>query len=775
MTRLSASELAIVRTQPQSTKLNLSVFQPRTVLACQITGSVVRGDRTIPFDTVSAGSYLAVESGMTLLVGTTAGARDLGKIRVKSISSGSVVVSENSHIPWVNDAHITVQRYWEVWPIYPRIITDPANSEDVIFYKDYDDAYTNQNTILGATVCAGNHRAIWAGESTYFSASGTAHLASSALTYNWAFEGGSSITGSTSHTPGNVQYNTAGYYVTRLIVTGANGSVDTTYRYVSVYNKPENSANNNPIKNWELSNLAGSRGEGGNHGSIRITEENISIHDGLPVVLFADDWYGTANSSYGGNAVGNSKIFFSGHILTNTIRLNAITSSIEFDIGNISEIMKITETFSISLETSASPTKWFQMLDMDSRRAIYHYLKYHSTVLFLADFEFAGTDQKIQYFDTDRESVFDAVDNYMRGTLLGEFISDRQGKLWAEVGTPFYTSPTGSFTTIMAISRGDWMGEPSIQNPLSNSTSFIEAGGVAYSGTSTGTYQAFLSQAPGATPNGRGTPENITGLAITGQPQLNTISGNLYAQKNSRYPTIDMDLKNGFRNLDIAPQESVGINILTTDTPLGVAINQPYTPESISWRYDTNSQLLLPNVGWKSLDGGLIGTTITIPEIPENQGFSSSLFGGGANFNPISFPAVLSGFGTNVPTAKYAGSFTFSSGINTNVVFTTKAWEYGFLPGGVLDGYQPTVMIGGIYEVVLTGVFSSISPGYSFGFGTSIFTAIEQALYNTMVDPTFCFVAHFIAAAGQTIRVFVIDPSTGAGTFTCKIRQIYAI
>lgn len=77
--QLSNSDLLLVRERPQSTQLNMSVFQPRTVLACQVNGSITRGERVIPFDTVSSGSYLSVESGMTMLVGTSAGQEMLGK------------------------------------------------------------------------------------------------------------------------------------------------------------------------------------------------------------------------------------------------------------------------------------------------------------------------------------------------------------------------------------------------------------------------------------------------------------------------------------------------------------------------------------------------------------------------------------------------------------------------------------------------------------------------------------------------------------------------
>ena len=465
--QLSPSDLELVRTRPQTTELYLSIFRPHSVLECKVgtlaTGTVGRGDRVIPFDTVSSGSYTEVEENMTMLIGTSAGAKDVGKIRVRSASSGEIIVSENSHIPWETGQFLTVLKYWEVWPIYPRIVQDPANEEDVIFYKDYDIPYVDQNDKLGVFPCAGNHRALWVGESTYFSASGTSALISgTSLSYSWEFEGGSPST-SSDHTPGTVSYSSAGHYVTKLAVTGDNGSTDVTYRYVSVYERPENSSTNIPFRNWRMSGLGGSRSEGGSRALLSVTDENLEIDGGDVIVIFSSDWYGNTHQSLGGNSIGNSKILFVGHVISNSVKWDYRTSTAEFEVGNITEQLRATETFAISLETTKdAPTKWFQMRDLDGRRGIYHFLKWHSTTLNLADLEFRGEDAQVQYFDTDKQSLFDAVDNYMRNALLGTLVSDRQGKLWVEVGAYMYDNPTGSFPPIMTIERRDWMNEPNI-------------------------------------------------------------------------------------------------------------------------------------------------------------------------------------------------------------------------------------------------------------------------------------------------------------------------
>src|SRR3990167_9627891 len=407
MTRLSSAQQETIRTRPQRTKLYLSIFQPRNVFQAQINdGSIGQGARVITFDNVTLGSIADIEANFTLLIGSTAGAQDIGKIRVRSASGSQITVSENSNIQWQNDQFLTVQRYVELWPIYPRIISDPADSENVIFYKDYDVVYTNQNSILGTFPCAGPHRGLFKSENVYYSSTGTFNPLGSALTYSWAFEGGSP-TGSTSATPGNVLYNTPGDYVTRLIVTAANGATDTTYRCVSVYDKP-GEGSSPPIEKWELLSLDGSRDEGGQRASFKV-HENVPITENAVVVVFSEDWYGSTQQSFGGHP-NNEKIFFVGHVLENSIHYDWQHSFVEFQAGSLTEVMKSSLGFSVSVESKASPATWFELLDMDGRRALYHYLRWHSTAMQIADFQFIGNDQKIQFFDADRTSMFDAVD-----------------------------------------------------------------------------------------------------------------------------------------------------------------------------------------------------------------------------------------------------------------------------------------------------------------------------------------------------------------------------
>lgn len=613
--RLTSAQGALLRQRPQQTKLYLSIFQPQIVFQARINnGSAARGDRVIPYDTVSLGSFTAIRAGATMWIGTTAGAMDVGKIRTRSATASNITVSENSNIDWADDLFLTVFYYFELWPVFPRIIQDPSNAENVLFYKDYDIPYTNQNSILGTFINMGPHRAAnldpASGQAQeYFSSTGTYNLLGNSLNYNWQFQGGTPSSSSLAN-PGYVSWDTPGQYVVSLTVSGSNGAIDTSYRYVSMYNPA-----NPPIQKWQLTSLNGTRDEGGYTASFKVFED-IPIQEHAVVVIYGDNWYGSTKQSLGGNYPNASDIFWVGYVDTDSIIYDYLHSEITFNAHSITGMMKESSGFSVSVESKASPSKWYELLDMDCRRAIYHYLRWHTTALNIADFQFGGDDRKIQFFDADRESMYDAIDNLMRGTLWGKVVSDRQGKVWMEVNPEGYEVPTDNFTPVMTISKRDWMNEPSITERLSEEVAFIEMGGIAYSGTVTGTFSALLGSAPGNAPGFHGGQETIEGLALLGQDQLNHLVGNVLANKNSPFPTIEQELGVNASNLDIAPLETVNQNISASDTVRELAIDGLYLVEGMGWTYSPQDFLLLPKVTFKELVDGETGETIIV-QVPE--------------------------------------------------------------------------------------------------------------------------------------------------------------
>ena len=626
MTIPTSEELLLLNTHPQQTQLYLSIYEPEIAFICQPTGSYNSSTQSIDYINLVSGSYTNARDFyyQVALIGTTPNKDDVGRTWVRSATDTTIRFVESDHINWMAAQYITVLKLTEIIPVYPRIIQNPADETDVIFYKVWDIAYTNQNSILGTFVNMGSNYAgfIDGGTGTvYWSASGTYNLLGDALTYSWEFEG-ATITGSSDHTPGNVYYSTPGHYRTILSVESASGRIDTSIRYVSMYDRP-GVGDNVPIINWELYDLSGSRDSSGYSARVRVRSDVSKdiVRDGALVIIFGEDWYGNTKQSISANHLGRETIKFVGYIEDGSIEYDYADGYIEFNVISSTNFMSICECFSCSVESKSSPTTWYELLDMDCRRATYHYLAWQSSVLLCCDLEFKNFDDRyIQYFDADRTSLYDAINTVISGARLGRVVSDRLGKIWIEQEIEAINNCATTLPVTMQITKNDWIGTPIIEERQMNDVSFIEIGGISFDPTD-GSFGAFLSVAPGVSPAYRGKIEKTQGLALLDQDELNILSGNMYAQRNSRYPNIDMALRGNFSNLDIAPQEQLQLNIEEEDTPRKlVFVDKSFSLRSIAWTWDSTNQVLLPRISLSEITQGFNGTTVVIPDVPPTTG-----------------------------------------------------------------------------------------------------------------------------------------------------------
>src|SRR3990172_3231226 len=363
MTVVSSADLTLLRTRPHRTKLHLSIYVPRVILAAQVNNAnAAKGDVLITFDNVTAGSFANVLSGMTVWVGSTSGGRDLGRARIgaTAATSTTISVSKTSHIVWADDSFITVVNFWEPFPVYPRITLDANNIPT--FYKDYDIANDNQNDLLFPVLLMGPNLAailpVGGGPvSLYFNAAGSYDLndSPSFSALHWEFEGGSpsSFNGST---PGYVNYGVAGHYRVTLRATIGNGpTVTSAYRFVSIYDNY--GGVNPPVTDWGIENLSGDYRNGGWEGEFWMRQDARyqEVVDGALVVMFADDWYGATKQSIGGNYVNRESIVFVGYVREGSIEIDAEESMVSrFKVSSITQKLQATEGFSVFLESSAN-------------------------------------------------------------------------------------------------------------------------------------------------------------------------------------------------------------------------------------------------------------------------------------------------------------------------------------------------------------------------------------------------------------------------------------
>jgi hypothetical protein len=617
MTTPTPAELALIRSRPHSGKIWLSIYQPPVVFCAQVTGTYGQGLNAIPYAVVITGSYANIVSGQTLLLGTTPYGRDVGKIRVRSADASTITVAENYHINWINGLYLTVIDFHEPWPIFPRMTTSSGNT---LWYKDYDIPYGNQNSVLGSFINMGpQHAGFISGGAAqvYYSASGSVNLLGLGLNYFWQFPGGSPAWYSGS-VPGMVNYATPGQYTTDLTAVAANGVVEHGYRHISIYDRP-GQGSHTPVLGWGLSSFDGSRANGGWAAKIWVRDNIAAVVDGALCVFFVDADYGGVGQAFGGNAPNRNSILFVGYINGETIHYDWEKSYVEFEIQSITGMMKELECFSVALNSVTTPSYWYEMLDMVSSRAIYHYLRWQTTILDIADVEFRNfNDLPIAYFDADKTSLYDAVNNFVQSTLMGLVVSDRQGKIWVEQDAGIIPDASGTVAIDMQMDRQDWAGEPYFNYQDHDKLSYVELGGIAYSGATTGTNTALLSGAPGAyVPRYGGLSTSLSGLALVSQDQLNILSGDWLAWNGSRLGEIEMSLMGDYRNIDIAPQEQLLLSIAPADTIKGISWNaKQFIPSRLAMKYDPAQQVILWDMSIRELTKGLPGTTIDIPPVP---------------------------------------------------------------------------------------------------------------------------------------------------------------
>jgi len=577
------ANLTTLRSHPHKIKLYLAVLKPASIYTALVDNAdAAKGDRTITFDTGS-GTLANVKAGMSLWVGTSAGLQDKGRVRIKSTTddgggTGTFVVAENGHIDWADDDHLTAKENYEYWPVYPRI------ADDGVFYKDYDIAYSDQNEkfypvpIMGPPACAflsgGTVNVYFDGQDSW--CPGTT-IAWGEGKSTWTFPSGNPDT-STAQTPGNVAWTTAGtYWVSLAAEDTANGKVTIGHRPVFIFDR----SSNMPYTDFEVDNIRGSLRSGGWSFDVTVfgDADSSEFADGTMVVLFAEAWYDTAAKDFGMNHPGRHNIRCVGWIVDETVRKNPDSGDVTFSVQGLSGLMKSRQNFSVALDyKSDSPSKWYELKELDTERAIHHYLYWHSTVCEMTDVRVPSVFRagfpsayKIKFQDFARGSLWGALSRLCEEAfyVCG---SDRASCLWIDFNLQCLESAyRAGVTNVMLLTHSDWEGSLEIHRKTEPSVSIVDFEGMAFDGT---TVTPIISIAPGEAPAYMGSPKpskrHILDPDGDWQAKANLLAGLKYAELNNEFPDITFRCMGDYSISDIVPREYFTLTLVAADTKRGI-------------------------------------------------------------------------------------------------------------------------------------------------------------------------------------------------------------
>ncbi len=633
MTVLSPSDLALLRTQPHRSRLYLSIYQPATLVTGRVNmPAITRGEIHVDY-TVSTGTYSNVKPGMTVLIGLTPGGQELGRLRVRSLSNVLLTVAANS-VVWQDNAYLTFIEFYELWAVYPRIVTDGINIPT--FYKDYDLTYGSQdepNRKLDPIPVMGPHLAGYIDPDTnkcrfYFDGSQSYDLSvgGGVVSHSWEFPGADTPTSAVA-TPGWIEWSAATAGTISLTVTSSLGKSFTSYRHFTVYDKPGGASQ--PFKNWSTDSLTGSFDSGGWSGSLTIRENaDLSVvRDGALVVIFSDDWYGTTKQSIGGNYPNRENIVFVGYVRDGSIEIDPETSAVTFQITNLQGKMQSSECTGVSLEPSTLPTNWYQINQMTTDRALQHYIRWHTTIYSIADVNPVGDSLFIMAADFSRAFLYGNIEQFLQTNLAAKVGVDRQGQLWMQRKIEIVPVGSRAVGTIMSLTRQDWTGNLGITQSRDNKASYVEVQGTQYMGPNgpiydplTAEYYPIISCAPGLVPDYQGNPNSVTVVAQQNQIVCNQLAGDWLAMLNKHYPDIRVALTGNWRVADIMPQERMLLTIPPDENYLGLDwVDKPFIPRQVTIAYDNAESNIKVSLNLTEETDGVTGIAGPYPASPPND------------------------------------------------------------------------------------------------------------------------------------------------------------
>ena len=364
--------------------------------------------------------------------------------------------------------------------------------------------------------------------------------------------------------------------------------------------------------------------------------------------------------------------------------------------------------------------------------------------------------RSIQYFDADRTSLYDAVNTLLKGAWMGSLTSDRQGNLFAE--RDIFIEPSVFGMDVFDLIKQDWLDDINIEQNMQPTTSFIELGGVAYSGA-TGTFTPYLANAPGISPGYRGKVIRQQGLALQSQGDLNTIAGNLLAQTNAKYPNTDIRLAGNYRNFDIAPQEGITLTVNATDTNRGISFsNKDFFVNRMDWRFDPQIESFLPTMSITELTSGFMGDTVTIPIVPPTNSQYGSFGVPSLLFPPLFLPS----FPLFTGTSGGGGGTASDKWIYVDMYHSVGSYVSGSSSGAISFSV-------GTYEIMNTVTSTVYIPNY---FNLGEITLAKTAEIYPIILPQYGYNANIYqyVSVRQT-TMYDVASSGDVGTYVATVSQ----
>lgn len=595
---LTSGELDAFRGAGHASDVWLSVVPAATVGTAHINQATFTNPVTqLTVDNTSVGWTTYVRRGMTVWIGTTAGARDIGVYRVRSNPTSTILyIAEMSSgdpgmlalsilRPLADNAYITVIRDWNLWSIFPVI----ENGE---FLKDVDTPYTDQNELSGEIpgyINVGVHPVGHMDGSTidftftadvqWFETIGSASI-------DWTFANGTpgTATGAGPHT---VSFP-AGTHEVSVAAVSDNGGEAFAVRQVFAHDF----AVNPPYSVKILGDRATKQGRRVSAEIIGTGLDDTPLQTGAMVVLWEELYFEN------GDTLDSACTQLTGWIESISGGDDGGVPTYRVEIIQALHRLEQIRGFSQVLTATANPSNWQEVSPAlcHFNFYVFYLLYWHTTLLSLFDYDAQDFVEVVM-----NTWANDPGDWYSTINRLGSFVSAELGQ--ASDGTlylrrkPSLMNNTDRNLLVerVTLTLNETTCDLAII-PDMERRQFPEVGqtqGFAFQyNYITGQKTGLKSYAPGEVPGQGGRTEQMPDQWVAHPSHLDLLVSNYHAMVNNPYPrvTVQLTRSNTVNALLTAPAEMywIELEVDADHWPEGVAFSSRCVVEdvSITWNDD---------------------------------------------------------------------------------------------------------------------------------------------------------------------------------------------
>lgn len=592
------------RTKPYQCDVYAYVLNPAIVFSCSVNQTLfTEPQANIAYDTVTIGAFADVEPGMKVRVKSSSGAQKGWAYVRKAWTSDTAYLVPLSfgEFVFIDNDILEVLDLFEPHARTPYI--NPATGE---VFKNYDVAF-NASLAQPPVANAGPWFAkrLQGASSLDVALDGTAsfpvHPGATITAYSWNIKDGSVVSGSTSSATLTASFPD-GYRWVSLTVTDSGSRTHTTYKLV---------VTTDDVTAIEVMRL-GSELEAGWECSLTLLEDDVSSYPpGTAVMLWNEERYGSTNGSLNGVA-GYEHIQFAGWSTDEVTVIEPYRSDYTLNAKNIQAFVAELPGYSQTTLFSSAPSSWFDVASHNMWRHLLNVLQWQTNLLELAEIERPAwyDDFSATGLDADAVPVGEQL-HFMANAVRARFTADHNGIIYFRHDP--HLMPDGeraALGSIVTLGDRDWTEQVDIPVRHHPRVGSVTGSGIV---ASTSTITAVMAGAPGTMPGRGGSHETLDRQLVSGQADMNSRTGRLYAKLNIDTPEINIQIMHGGMIADPAWQEWVRFTQAAASNKRSIGYSsQRFVLSGTEVEYEHQTGMMAPIWTLSKIADDIVGLALSI-------------------------------------------------------------------------------------------------------------------------------------------------------------------